>query len=435
MLKPERTSWAWGNTDDMIKRRALVALLSLAVTVALLAVTAGRFGDRSNPMSSTASAERQYRHALEKLATIPRFAMDETILEPYRDQLGRTAVGRTEYHLLYIHPDRVQVTEDVAGSALEIGPLRLILIGRTLCVGDPDRETLTKDSGWVCSPTHPVSWPWYVHAYLLGGQVGDLQFVSFRPGEVSGADSGSTRAIGVLGTGHLGCTPARSGGGTQSGYHWCRRSDIPGSPQVTGVLILERRTGLPLTFRAVGPGNEGDVRESATFHVGGKFLIMKPRARRVPCLSWIPAVHCVELSKGMSLADRSPVALERVGAAPPPGQFGSNTIFHHGQMLQQFLDWPSQLTQREDFWFVYTNCPVTSRGAFRVTVYRSGYGIVDHGAVPRGKQTTLSVTLVDRRASDSARYWFPAPGKRFYFFKVEIPAPRGCAWKLSDGGN
>lgn len=79
--------------------------------------------------------------------------------------------------------------------------------------------------------------------------------------------------------------------------------------------------------------------------------------------------------------------------------------------------------------FRYRGCPVTARGAFRLTVF-----IAKPNTERPIKQ--YSQTVVDRRPSDRRWYYVPVGGWIDYVGVVEIPSKRGCtAWSLSSTKN
>jgi hypothetical protein len=80
-------------------------------------------------------------------------------------------------------------------------------------------------------------------------------------------------------------------------YHWCEPSQVQGNPQVSATLTIDRRSGLPIAFTATGEQLGKPVTEIATFSLGGPNIHL-PAARHIPCLSWVPAVHCIELRPG-----------------------------------------------------------------------------------------------------------------------------------------
>jgi hypothetical protein len=100
----------------------------------------------------------------------------------------------------------------------------------------------------------------------------------------------------------LGCTPAGAGARTLQGYGWCRYGDLDQTQQrnaVTGKLLIDRATLLPRALTARGVGTLSPVNERVSFRRGGHFTVSLPsRARHVPCMSWVPAIHCIELSAG-----------------------------------------------------------------------------------------------------------------------------------------
>ncbi len=172
-------------------------------------------------------------------------------------------------------------------SPLFESPFRVVLYGSTVCLGFTVQPLL-------CSPTHPMSIPAYLSDYLLGGQVDELRF-SQAPGLVTSGLRPAVTLIRISGRGSLGCTPAYAGAGMKSGYRWCRPVDVHGAGAVEAMLAIATATGIPIRFTAVGSenGQPNDVR--ADFSYRGNYAIRTGRVTPVPCLSWIPAVHCIEL--------------------------------------------------------------------------------------------------------------------------------------------
>ncbi len=136
-----------------------------------------------------------------------------------------------------------------------------------------------------------------MNAYLLGGWVDHVTF-SPTPSPIVGY-ARPELFLSISGRGLLGCTPAGAGAGTKQGYHWCRPVDRYGTGAVSAQLVIDRRSGLPLRFTAnasaESPAWRSSQREDVTFSYTDPVAIRLPRARRVPCLSWIPAIHCIEL--------------------------------------------------------------------------------------------------------------------------------------------
>lgn len=124
------------------------------------------------------------------------------------------------------------------------------------------------------------------------------------------------------------------------------------------------------------------------------------------------------------------IRLYRVGSAPPSAYLDPQ-IFRRSQWIgSPVMGIPSRTSAPGHFWFRYSHCPVTARGAFRLTVYES----VDEGPSPSSRRPVrtlkqFSMTLVDWRLSDNADYMFWARGQRYYYYHVEIPAAKGCVWR------
>jgi hypothetical protein len=138
-----------------------------------------------------------------------------------------------------------------------------------------------------------------------------------------------------------------------------------------------------------------------------------------------------------------PVTLKRTGPAPlPPGAqtsgafYGLTGLHRSGETLG-YIDrysgpWP--------VFFKYHGCPVTKRGAFRLTVYRARPRVALHGpglgVWGPGAWHLFSRTLVDRKTSDSATYTYPGTPSTYYLYRVVIPDGRGCAsWSLGTATN
>ncbi len=196
----------------------------------------------------------------------------------------------TTYHIAYATPNRMRVDVDQAGGRVLALPYGLVLAEHSLCVGS-DRE------GWVCSPVHHISIPWYINAYLLGGEVDHLRYAQRSSFTLAGDKRLPITQIQIDARGQLGCTPARPGAGIGHVYHWCEPSQVPGNPRVSATLTIDRHSGLPVAFTATGEQLGKPVTEIATFSSGGPDVRLPP-ARHVPCLSWVAAVHCIELGPG-----------------------------------------------------------------------------------------------------------------------------------------
>jgi hypothetical protein len=89
-------------------------------------------------------------------------------------------------------------------------------------------------------------------------------------------------------------------------------------------------------------------------------------------------------------------------------------------------------------WFTYFRCPVTPRGAFRVTVYQSPIGprLVQRTvpALPRGAKQ-VGRTRIYRKASGSGTYTFVGRSA-FNYYRFQVPARAGCdSWSMSTTTN
>jgi len=267
---------------------AVVRLAGVAVTLlALLAgprVLAG-YGQSANGPT----AQPLYFPSLQRAISQPRFTLHSSMSFLAQEDLGGIGRMTDTYRLRYVRPGRMAVAVRRTGG-LPFPLLRIVLANRRLCI--------SSDSGdWSCSPAHPVLEAWYIQEYLLGGWVSDVHVESAH--RVTAGQS--TVTVRFVGRGVLGCTPAGSGAGTSNGYEWCRFGGLDRRLQrwpITGEMTIDARTGLPLRFRARGVGRLSPVLETATFSYGGRFRVVVPAgARHVPCSSWMPAVHCIELGK------------------------------------------------------------------------------------------------------------------------------------------
>lgn len=84
----------------------------------------------------------------------------------------------------------------------------------------------------------------------------------------------------------------------------------------------------------------------------------------------------------------------------------------------------------------YRNCPVTRKGALRLTVETAGYRVT--GRTHDGRMF-IARTGPIVRWSRPTTFWsrnlaaslmVPAPRKGLYYWKVEVPSARGCAWQI-----
>lgn len=260
----------------------VVALGAGAIGVLVFAYTA------QGPANSPA-AQVAYWRSLGATSHQPHLQFTETLHYFVSVDYQELGPAFTTYHIAYAAPDRMRVDVDRAGGRVLAPPYGLVLAEHSLCVGS-DRE------GWVCGPAHHVSIPWYLNAYLLGGQVDHLRYTQ----RSTLSEVGNTRLpitqIQIDARGQLGCTPAGPGAGIGRVYHWCEPSQVPGNPRVSATLTIDRHSGLPLTFTATGEQLGKPVTEIATFSSGGPDVRLPP-ARHVPCLSWVGAVHCIELGR------------------------------------------------------------------------------------------------------------------------------------------
>jgi hypothetical protein len=242
----------------------------------------------STPPNSLA-AEALYWKTLRRLVAQPSLQISETFRQrlpasmlPLRTPGTTFGMSTTTYRIRHTTLGGIDVLKTVR-SPVSVLPFRVVLHGSTLCVGVTYQDL-------ACSPVHPMSIPVYLADYLLGGQVGGLRF-----SQAPGTTRSVVTLIRISGQGALGCTPAYAGAGTKSGYRWCRPGDVHGGGTVSATLAIATATGTPIRFTATGTedGQPNDVR--ADFSYGGSYVIRTGRVTHLPCLSWIPAVHCIEL--------------------------------------------------------------------------------------------------------------------------------------------
>lgn len=89
-----------------------------------------------------------------------------------------------------------------------------------------------------------------------------------------------------------------------------------------------------------------------------------------------------------------------------------------------------------DVWSVfirYKGCPVTPRGAIRVTVYQNQYkwnpvGQGEWVADYSKPAVRYSRTAIDHRPSDNVLYTWPAHKRSSWEVHLQVPSPRGCSW-------
>jgi hypothetical protein len=89
-----------------------------------------------------------------------------------------------------------------------------------------------------------------------------------------------------------------------------------------------------------------------------------------------------------------------------------------------------------NFYLRYHNCQITPRGAFRLTIETVGYRVtarrrdgrifVAHTG-PLNRWTQPAVFL-DRNLTASLT--FPTPQQGLYYWRVEVPSAKGCAWQI-----
>lgn len=81
----------------------------------------------------------------------------------------------------------------------------------------------------------------------------------------------------------------------------------------------------------------------------------------------------------------------------------------------------------------YKGCPVTPRGALRVTVYQNQYkwNSVGQGSwVPDFSKSALlySMTAIDHKRSDSVLYTWAAHRESSWQVHIDVPSAQGCTW-------
>jgi hypothetical protein len=261
----------------------LVALGAGALGILVFAYTA------QGPTNSPA-AQAAYWRSLGAISRQPHLRITETL--HYFVSVAYQTLGPASatYRVAYAAPDRVQVDVERSGGSMPMPQFRLVLAEHSLCVGF-DFEV------WTCSPAHHVPIPWYLNAFLLGGQVDHLRYAQRSTVMPSGHTRHPITQIQIDARGQLGCTPTGAGAGIGHVYHWCEPSQVPGNPRVSAMLTIDRRSGLPLSFTATGEHLGKPVTEIATFSSGGP-AVQLPPAHHVPCMSLVGAVHCIELGPG-----------------------------------------------------------------------------------------------------------------------------------------
>jgi len=117
----------------------------------------------------------------------------------------------------------------------------------------------------------------------------------------------------------------------------------------------------------------------------------------------------------------------RLTEEPPVSEYGHKYPLapriekaHHSQTFGIYLDGG----QAEHIMFHYRGCPITPRGALRLTIFLAN--------PTNGRPTKrYSETIVDHRSSDTRWYYIPVDGGVIYTGVVEIPSKRGCSvWTL-----
>jgi len=133
-----------------------------------------------------------------------------------------------------------------------------------------------------------------------------------------------------------------------------------------------------------------------------------------------------------------PVPVERVGPAP----VNSRAYYpvagqHHGNTVYAYEDLGG--TQPWHIWIRYSNCPATSTGALRLTVYKASAAKNPPGrigAYPSPSETLYSQTMTDYRTSDSATFAFPGQPETFFKVRIDVPNHLGCEeWRFGSEGN
>jgi hypothetical protein len=265
---------------------AFVVLAAVAVTVAWQ-VRPGQAQFVNDP-----AAQADYGQSLQRATNQPRLTVHMSLRSngpPTKSVGGGGGRSVTRYVVRSWRSSRIAVHERTSSNAPAfLAPVSIVLMNHQLCLSrGGDR--------WVCSPTHRIADSWYIRAYLLGGLVGNLRF-----------QQGSTTRTGGIrirfsGGGILGCTPAGAGAGTRKGYTWCsfKRLDSKTKQQrITGQLTIDRHSGLPRRLTASQSLPQHSVSETATFSYGGRFTVGLPAHYvAVPCMSYVPAIHCIELGK------------------------------------------------------------------------------------------------------------------------------------------
>jgi hypothetical protein len=266
----------------------------LAVAFALLLVGGAALGVSvrqllvGGPPPNSAAAEALYWKTLDRVAAAPGFQIRETYVQRVpasKTQLHTGGTTEVSFRIRHISTDAVEVLMRMNSAASEVIPddRRIVLGQHSLCVGDAETSFET------CSPAHAMQVARYLADYLLGGQVAGIRF-----SRTTARSPEPLIIIQLRGRGALGCTPAGAGAGTKAGYRWCPSTNVQAS-SVSATLSISVGSGLPIAFSASGTkyGEPSSVR--ATFSYGGRYHVQVQNVRHVACLSWLPAIHCIEL--------------------------------------------------------------------------------------------------------------------------------------------
>jgi hypothetical protein len=260
-----------------------VAALLLTCLSACTPAQSGRPAPTGDP-----AARSLFVRALTRAVNQRRLTITAVTTSTYQGDLGGIVHGVTTNRIRPVKGQGISV-EDRRTGGLPAPPIFIILAYHSLCLR-------LGSGGWGCAHAHRVSAGWYIRQYLLGGRVADLRFTVAPHSRTSPAIT-----VHFAGRGMLGCTPAGAGAGTRQEYRWCRFRDLDRAQQhqpVSGRLVVDRATHLPRLFTARGVGPLSPVIETASFRYAGSFTVrLLAHARHLSCLSWVPAIHCVELHK------------------------------------------------------------------------------------------------------------------------------------------
>lgn len=89
----------------------------------------------------------------------------------------------------------------------------------------------------------------------------------------------------------------------------------------------------------------------------------------------------------------------------------------------------------------YQGCQITPHGAFHLTIEREGYRVTRYS--PKDGRIFIARTGPLTRWTEPTVFWerslaatlmFPAPTPGLYYWKVEVPSVRGCAWRIDYNG-